>query len=715
MALSDELEKISSERYALVKIIPSLSLNDSLIVKSGTIYEATLSQRYEVSSIKVDGVAYTESSTQNPSSTEYYYDISTGTFEINFGAAIGTKEAVLFYILRFTDSDYSVFDENGIKNSISSYHWESRLVKSPEYEINIKNHLVGIPTISSTSFQIVNNDNFLVSYMSGDNSFYNKEVFITLIINETVFSKYEGRIKSLNPSGSNISFTVYDTTSNLNNDCLMGDNSDEAYYNVGNYTTLDKRADGNIIPFVIGRSAYAWEQDEDLTGGYSNHYKPDESKTAQATCLDTSTSRTWGLCRSGGQGHKITDYGDADTHGVMYTETTASVDYGTGTNNRRGFVLEISEGTHNIELWDTIEMVKSGTTYQGIVTSIVPLGGGGSQDSIEGIMESGAVGGTYDNVNPNPNDSVGLVVVQGSNVYYMDAVNDYFFDQETLTNGNIFYKVEFNSGFESNHAGMTTLNYLTDKVYYRFTEDTATTDETTHGYAVRRLLEASGTTVASGSIPPEGNPTGSNVSMMIPKIGQTSVKNFAHYLGKILTSTFGYIYQDNSSLETKYRLFEAPAASNIVLENEIFGLKISFDGNDMAKDIRIVNDNTYYFYTDFNEQVNEKSASSYISSNKSIYHHGLINSKTQESVLVKTNVRESEKKAFIENEQMIVMFSTGMKYANLNIGDDISLQDSRIPGAKTTVGGIEVTPFKIIGIKNSSDQITFTCIDFKGL
>lgn len=702
MALSDELEKISSERYALIKMVPSFKLNTFLSVKSGTIYEGTLALGYELSAIKVDGVAYTESSTTNPSSTQYYWNPSTKTFEINFGVAIGTKEVTFFHVLRFTDSDYSVFDDDGVKNAVGSYFWEPRLLTAPTFAVNIKNALVGVPTISSTRFRLTNNDLYLNQFLSGENSFYNKSVFISLFVNETVYAKYEGRTKKAVPSDDSVSFTVYDTTSNLNNDCLMGDNSDEAYYNLGTNSALDERADGKIIPYVIGQSAFAWEN----FGAVGVRFDP--TKTAEAVCINTATSRDWGLCRSGPQGHKETDYGNANDNTISVSAGTVA--YGTGT--RRTFDMDITKGTHNIKLLDTIEIVKSATTYQGIVTAIT----GPSGDNIQGIMENGAVSGTYDNVNPNPNDSVGLMVQQGTDYYLMDAVNDYLFLQTILTNGNRYYKIQFNSGFESNHPGMSTLDYLADKVFFRFTEDIATTDETTHGYAVRRILEASGTTVTASTIPPEGNPTGSTISMMIPKLGETKPKKFSDYLGDIMRSVFGYIYQDNSTLEMNYRLWTTPAAVNIVLKEEIIGLKIVLDGNDMAKDLKITNDNTYFYYTDGTDETSTKTTSHYLLSDKSVYLHELQNSKTEaNNTTIKTNVRATQKQSFLENEQMHITFSVSMKYANLNIGDDISLQDERIPGEKTTVDGVEVTPFKILGIRNSPDLITFTCVDLKGL
>lgn len=723
MTLADELELPASERYALVKVIPSFKLNSFLSVKSGTTYEATFTTRYELSSIKVDGTTYTESTTQNPSSTQYYWDIETGTFEINFGVSIGTKEAAFFHILRFTDSDYSVFDDNGIKNpDYGAYHWESRLVKSPIFSVDIKNALVGIPTISSTQFSVRNEDKYLHTYLCGENSFYNKDVFISLFVNEQVYAKYEGRIKTILPKIDLVFFSVYDTSSNLNNDCLMGDTSQESHYNISTFTNLDKNNEGVIIPYVVGKSAYSLVEDKTTATQSSYVARLDESKTNSAVCVDTSNSLEWGLCRVGSTGVKEIDQGDMGSR-LISIEGTATIDYGTGTNNRRGFVAEVLNTTHNIEILDTLALFDGSNTYMGVVTSIEDKAG--SLDAIYGIMENGAPGGVYTNIGAAV-DTVGLMVVQGTNYFYLDAFNDYALTSTVLSSGNIFYKVTMVSNFHTNHTGMTAMNYQNDKVYFRFTEKTSVVNRANHAEVVKKIMEASGTTFVSDPTPPETIDETfdkTNVVMTIPKLGEKSVKNYAHYLGDVLRSTFGYVNQNNSSLETEYHLFVAPNAVNIVLKEEIINLSIKLDGNDMAFDLRVKNDATYFNYTRFfatspavpREAAGQKSTSTFISSNKSKYQHGITKSKTQDMVLANTTVRQAEKQAFIENEQMFVTFSVSMKYANLNIGDDISLEDERIPGDKTVVDGISVTPFKILGIKNSADKITFTCADLKGL
>ena len=704
MTLADELAKTSNKKYALVEIYPKYRLSDAVSQKSGNIFEIDFAVNFEISGIEKDGVALTEVTTSNPSTNQYYYDEDTKHLEVNVGANPASFEVIMTYILRFTDSDLSVF---------SSKPYEPRLMNFPSVNVSVKNYLAGVPSISATSITIANGDGWLDSFMAGYNSWFNASCDVTFYVNNTVFFKYSGKVRQATPSINQVDVQIYDQFYGLQDKALMGDAVEDAYYSRTKYSDLDPKAEGKPIPYVIGRSAFGWVNNGQTSD--DTHFL-DTSKSPEAFCLDISNSLTWGLCRSNANGLKEIDYGDADDFTISVSEGTAV--YGTGTRNT--FDFSATKGTHNIELLDTIEIEKSSTIYQGVVTAI-DNNSFGATDSFSGIMQSGAAIGMYDNVNANPNDSYGVVLVQGQYTFLLAAVDDYSISTEILDSGNRFYKVVLNSGFEAGHAGMNTINYETDRMYFRFTEDVATTDLTTHPKAMQRIIEAAGVTVNTTSFGAISTPTGSNIFMQIPLNSESDFAPYSKYIGLISESIFGFIYQDNDALTCNYELFAAPSASNILLENEILSLSYVMDGKEMGKDLRIQHPEHafYYQYGDSGaigaDKSDERFRAYSIGSGKSKYFHGLINSKTQQTFCKSSAVRVTEKQAFLENEQMIVTFSTNGKYGNLNIGDSISLQTARLPGDKTTVSGVEVTPLVILGIKNGPDKTTFTAINFKGL
>lgn len=699
MALNDELAKVASERYALIKIVPALRLNMFLTLKAGTTYQATLTNKFEVDSVKVDGISYTISSTVNPTANAYYYDSATGVFEINFGAAIGTKQAILFFILRFTDSEFGVFDENGVKNGTASYQWHSRLNAPPAFEVSVKDMIAGVPSISSSRFTIFNDDLWLNSYLGNEYSYFNKDVTVWLCVNELVAAKFAGNLKNVNPSGDDYSFDIYDNLYKLNEPCLMGDTNGESYYDTATFSGMDGSKAGKIIPYVIGRSRYRFRKNTTI-GVYAFELDPNE--TEEAVCLSVSNSLTWGLCRSGPNGFKTLNYGDINSSTI--TVGAMTLDYGNGVNNAREFSMSWNASEPNIELGDTIEIISGGTTYQGYVYARY------NTYDFYGIMEPTAPGGVYTSVTASPNDGVGIIIVQGQYTFYPMVVNDYSVTTTTLASGNKFYKVIFSAGFETRHPGMSTIDYQNTRVYYRFTEKTSVTNDTTQAKVISRTLTAAGLSVDSSSITTADASLVATVNMTIPEMGSSSVRSYNYYLGLMLQSAFGYVYRDNSTLTTKYKLYTSPTTGNLILSNEILDLHVQFDGSEMAQSIRAFNDQIFFIDTDL---VGPASLTYQSSSSRSKYQHGLTNQISIESVYRSVSSTVSRRTAFSENIQMIIRFSTASKFTNLNIGDDVSLADDRIPGSKTIYLGYSCTLLKILGIEYSSDKITFTCIDFK--
>lgn len=706
MALSDELAKQVSERYCLIKITPSLRLNTLLSVKSGTIYTCTFTNTFELSSVKVDGTAYTESTTVDPTASKYYYNVTTGVFEINFNAAIGTKQAILFFNLRFTDSEYSVYNESGVKNAVSSYAWQSRIGEAPDFDVSIKDMLSGVTSISSSRFSVKNDDLWMNSYIGSEYSYFNKDVTVWLCVNQLVSAKFSGSLKDITPNNDDYSFSIYDHMYKLNESCLMGDTNEDAYYNTTTYTTMDPGKMGNVIPYVIGRSKYKFKNN--ILNTAVDYFDFDENETEQAVCLTIADSLTWGICRSGPNGFKKTNYGDINS-GSMVVNATLDFNYGNASANRRSFYLSWSITPPNIEVGDTIEIVSGGTTYQGCVLYSV-------YQEVGGYMEAIAPAGSYANVTTSPNDSIGIMILQGTYRFYPLAVNDYTLTTTTLASGNKLYKVVFSAGFEARHPGMATIDYLNTKIYYRFTEKTSVTDDTSHAKVVSRVLTAAGLTVNAASITAVDALFTAYVNMTIPEFGSKTPKNYTDYLELLLKSSFGYIYRDNSTLETMHKLFAVPSAANLILYNEVLMVSVQFNGSEMAANLRALNDNIYFLNTNFtaNSPYDPVGVSSSTTLTKSKYHHGLTNQKDLHSVFTRPSASLTvNRKGYSENVQMIVDFTTSSKYSNLNIGDDVAIYDTRIPGTKSTYQGYSCSLLKIIGIKYSSSKIIFTAIDFK--
>lgn len=704
MALSDEIAKPSSERYYLVKVIPSLELNSFLTVKSGTIYQATLASGYEIDSVAVDAVIYSESTVVNPSSGEFYYDFDSGSFEINFGAAIGSKEAILNFILRFTDSEFGVFDDNGVKNAAVSYQWHCRIDSPPEIDTSVRDMISGITSISSSAIAINNTDLWFNSFMSGKFSYANKDIYLTYVINEVVAASFFGKTRGIYPSGDNIIIKIYDSLYYLSDVATMGDSNEDSFINLTTYSDPDPASVGFCIPYVNGKTPFKYVSFDDA--GAVRRYEFDPLDTLQAYCTDTTTSRNWSCVRIATDSSlKVASY--ASPSSVTFTANFYS--YGNATNNRAKIAVVIGSGTHNLELLDFVEFKKSGVYYP---ATVVQISDANAYNCL--VWDSTATAGTY-TVSDAPTSTMGVMIEQGSYRFYpaggWDGVNtrDYRFIGTVLDSGNVRWDIEFRAGFESKHPGMATIDYKTTKIYIRVSEDSA---QATHGNVCSRMLLASGLTVNSASITQADSDLNAKVNLCIPEISDKTPRNYGYYLGLLMSSTRGYVYQNNSTYEMHYKLFVAPSTGDVLFESQILNLLVNIATDDMAESVRAYNDGNYYAETDYISQPLPVVSAS-VSSTKSRYLHGLRNQNSMKSCLQYPETTANRQLALARNEQMTVTIEVATMFIDKNIGDDIAVADDRIPGAKTTVNGFSCSLLKIVGIKYSTESVILTCFDVK--
>jgi len=714
MALADELNKRSSERYTLVKITPTLRVTDIVYIKSAWIY-ATLAGELpaglEIAAVRVDGVAYTESATVNPSVGSYYYNFSTAVFEISLASPLSNKEIVIFFVLRFTDSAHSIFDENGVKSAIGASYWQPRLEAAPVINASVRDMMQGVASISSSTINISNTDLWLNSFVGEDFSYLNKAVDVTLCINEQVFCRFSGRTKGIKPSADSYSFNIYDNLYSLNEPCLMGDTNADVYINATDYPDVDQSKIGKPIPYFIGKTAH--KSAVILNPSARKIYSFDESSTLEAYCTDTTDSLTWVFARQSGDGDglKVIDYGTPS----LITFNGAYYDYAGGSLNRSVINVNQTVGIpHNIELLDTVVFKKAGTSYPGTVVRIED--GAGNYDVM--LWDAAATAGTY-TVTTTPEVSIGVMIIQDGVKYLPTGgwnggagKGDYYVTSTALDSGNLLWEIVFKSGFESNHEAMLPLDFSKDRVFVRATEDTATNDTTTHGKAVEKILSSAGLTVSSASITAADSDLAANVSLMIPEFSSSSPRSYLNYLGLIMQSTLGYIYQDNSTLEINYKIFEEPAAGDFLHGSDILDLSVEIQTDDMAQSIRSYNDNNFYTAQAFSHPL-PATISTQVSSGRSRYHHLLTNQASVESALSLPVTTCNRRMAMAENPQLFVSFSVATKLANKNIGDDISIYDDRIPGEKSSVSGFLCSNLKIVGIEYSAEKITFTATNLR--
>jgi hypothetical protein len=709
MALSDELAKVASERYALIKIVPALRLNTFLTLKAGTTYQAVLTNKFEVDSVKVDGTAYTVSATVNPAINTYYYDSTTGVFEINFNAAIGTKQAILFFVLRFTDSEFGVFDENGVKNGAVSYQWQCRLDGSPSFDVSVKDMIAGVASISSSIINIENTDGFMNSYLGGEYSYSNKAFTAILCINALVSSTFNGSIKELQVRGNNVSLRIYDSFYKLNEPATMGNLNSEIYVNYSGFANASFQDIGKTIPYVFGVSSYKYlpyTNPGQISSGQPA-FALDYSNCPQALCTDA-TIPLWTLYRSSKAYQQLS-----------YANVTSITNYGnvlnygtTGVSNAKHLRLNFTTMPPYILIGDPVPVATGGVKYYGTIFNIGDTYADVIVTSTGGILPPA---GAYTIASSPPSTSlaaIGIIVEQNGNVFLPAPVDDYTLSFQTLSDTTtLVWQVNLLSMSTTDHPGLQTITAQNTRIFFRSTEDRSS-NRSTHGYVIRRILEASGASVNASSFTTADSDLVANVNMMIPDLSEKLPRDYVFYLGKLTASTFGYLYNDTSTALLNYKLFSAPASGSFVHGNMIIDLSVSFSQDQMSQSIRAYNDANYYQNSEFTSTP-PSVISTQLSSTKSSYLHSLTNQISQESVLALPYYTAFRRIDYASNMQMFVILSLASNFANLNIGDDLSVYDDRIPGDKVTVNGYSCSNLKIIGIEYSPEKIIFTTTDLR--
>jgi hypothetical protein len=229
---------------------------------------------------------------------------------------------------------------------------------------------------------------------------------------------------------------------------------------------------------------------------------------------------------------------------------------------------------------------------------------------------------------------------------------------------------------------------------------------------VNRILLAAGLDVNATSISDANTDLDAKVNLAIPQFGDKIPKSYASYLGLIMQSTVGYVFQNSDTNEMHYNLFAAPVAGDVLLSSEIINLSVSLEIADMAESVRAYNEGNFYKHQEF-VSAPPFVVSVSVSSTKSKYFHGIDNQVSVESCLALPYYTATRRIELARNEQMTVNVEVASKFMNKNIGDDISIADDRIPGTKTVVNGYSCSLMKIIGIRYGVESLIFTCINVR--
>jgi hypothetical protein len=251
MTFATESAKPNSERFTLVKMTPARYVSADMSADGGGVY--SIDWTYQINRVERNGTALTETSS-TPGTNDYWYWSGT-SLEVKLAAApSATNVIVVFYDLFYTSGQYRITTIDPEDSGTDEVHWEPRLTQAPKVKQSVSGMLNGVLSSAITAVKLVNTDREFQNYLTSKDSFYEKVVKCWVCVNgvENIQKMFEGRIKRIDISGDEITFTLYDIFSLLDQPCLMGDSANEAYFlkESGSFPNVAASNAGNPVPYI---------------------------------------------------------------------------------------------------------------------------------------------------------------------------------------------------------------------------------------------------------------------------------------------------------------------------------------------------------------------------------------------------------------------------------------------------------------------------------
>lgn len=669
------------QKFTYIRFEPSRFLNDELVSIGGGKYTATISNLTITNIFEND----TQLSlvTGTPLIGEYSYNNITGLLTIYPNSAPSSSNAiVLFQYLFFSSGGPSIIPMNPEDNNSELKFWEQRIKQSPSIEFSIKNILSGILTISGSTISLINNSFDLNYYFGPNYSWYRKkvEVWTCLDATENIQKVFKGVVTGASVAQQTVSINIEDLMSKFSAPALFNDSRSEVYISKSDYPNINGNNANSPIRLMFGTVTKYQTIPETVTG-LVDAQKIEPTSLFDAVCVDyttdlsTSNNRQWIACRTcdGYLDFSCTP-SNIDNSNPNYTRMTLTsgqiAKFHIGdTFVMNGFYLRIL-------FVDRVNNYIYTTKEAGVVTT----------NSIQSAI-------------------IPTVIVSNKRDehYYLMYGRDYSVTETTTTGGNKLYKIVLANNFEANHAGLTVLNVGSHSVLFRMKPNTTNAK---HGSVIKKILESLGLSVNSSSIITANTSLTSNVNFSIPQFDETDYNQYFKYIELILSSTFGYIFLNNS-FEIEYKLFQAPSSINELSDRHVLDNSVTttIDYKDIVT--QLIAYNSHYSASEVVDMSATPSVT--VISNKAKYLHDIDNTVRFRHVLEDMTTRLQLIMDYRAERNVIYNFETANVNIDSLIGDDFKLTCSGL------LGGEVEKEVKIIRINKSNNKISISAIDLAGV
>lgn len=746
MTITTAKERQNSNRFVLVRMTPARHVSDLLASAGAGIYTMTFNM--PIARVERNGIALTETTSNPPGSNDqWYHDETTGTFKVKLasGPDSDTNVICIFFYLFFTDGPDVKAHEDPADTSTPLRLWEPRLRGEPNVNQAFNDVLEGTFSVRASSIQITNADDYMQAFLTDDDSFYRKEVrsWLCIVDVSNIQPIFSGRSTSLSISSDVVTIAVSDAFAELKQSAYMGDTTQEAYFRKesGSFPNMDAKDHNTPCPYIFGHSVVAVA--DAVTAMRANGsivtQQCIDPKRAQSGIntnhtpfVSTTVNREWGICRVGGD-FKTLNFGTPTSKKVKDNVG------GNATGSRVGptlieivvliLQLDYSTADHNLEIGDSFSF--SGASFDGGNTHYADVIKISTDRKTVYCRISSAQGEITDSADVsittlNSNQAPAIVIYEPAadlssggvtytipHVYSLCYPRDFTYTITTLASGNKYMKITLANSFETGimvkddggagspypvHPGLNTLDPTQHVVAFRVTQ-TDSGDPQTHANALATIIEASGLTADAATFAQADADLDARVSFTIPAVDERDFGSYLDYAQMITSSTLGYLSM-NSDQEIEYRLLDAPAAADAQTDNvmNLESIDVSYD--DIDTELRAENP---HYMTDVDVSTPIET------SNKAKYLHGVDRRSYFKHVLTDISGRLADALAFRSNRRVTYSLGVATQLADASLGDDVTLETSRLLGGDTTRNA------KITSIQKSSARILVQVMDLLGL
>ena len=740
MTFAVEAQKSASERFLLVRVEPRKYLGTGALSSTNTyVFNTTLPR---VDAVHIDG------ETTNVTSFSLSGGVLTVVSPTNLASSTYTVTADFHQFYCGT----SLRDTTGNTAGIPEEIWEPYIENYPQWSQSMRNISDGVFSISNTQIDLISEDRLLQGYFGPDYSWSRAPVTVWACINTHNNARviFTGEVVSAQVNTNKVSLSVLDTFQRLNQTADFGSKAQTRIYSGNSGMEYPNSADENmVIPLVIGESSPLFIKNAyrhlDCFGSPAavmytlsdglRAIKVDPSNVAATSDVTFVAGRIWAT------DIKRLNFGSISKAYNFYTTRTVSGDISGGAPSDPTIwtrFIFIQSSNFNGEIGDYVPNItgsvsgwvcrKTPFVYAGETWNVAiccPEYNTFIEDSNSTSVPSNGL--TSVSITNDSIPSIGVWIEGGDGVNYENVYVPLGLvpSQTYIKHDTRYLPIESVSVTPYTFAGQTInlVKFVLDPVTCKLTDNNGSNQlatanikcrfspaqSKTHGETLEYILTAAGMTTNSATFDAADSYLAANVSMCVPRFGDSDSPSYLDLAQSITTSTLG-IVRANEDRECEYYILDDLSAEPSVGSRDVINIlegetSASIDYQDMATDFYFENES----YKGIEAQSNSSGPTATVVRSQKKYLNRITKQKTIRHVLTNIYGRTSAMADYYSEPKVEYTFATSSDDLVSNIGDMLDMDNQVAASEDSSVSGM------VVDLQSSGQKTKVIINELRGL